>query len=262
MSIPSQAASNDQHRRAAREQPDRPASDPGLRALHDLPDHGRLRRPGDGLRRARPSSRTGESRARARAGVRRRQLRRAARLARLQHGRRQDRPPAGPHRRHVLLLGHGHRHRYAQNVQQLLWLRFIAGIGIGCIMPNATALDRRVQPEAQPRHADDVHHRRLHRRRGARRIRRRLADPGFRLAVGVHLRRRGSVGDRAGDGLGPARVAAVPGGQRTRPRPRWRAGSNSSTRRFASTRPRSSSPTRRAERACRSCTCSATDAAS
>jgi AAHS family 4-hydroxybenzoate transporter-like MFS transporter len=29
---------------------------------------------------------------------------------------------------------------YAQNVPQLLWLRFIAGIGMGCIMPNATAL--------------------------------------------------------------------------------------------------------------------------
>jgi len=28
----------------------------------------------------------------------------------------------------------------AQNVQQLLWLRFIAGIGMGCIVPNATAL--------------------------------------------------------------------------------------------------------------------------
>jgi AAHS family 4-hydroxybenzoate transporter-like MFS transporter len=29
---------------------------------------------------------------------------------------------------------------YAQNVTQLLWLRFIAGIGMGCIIPNATAL--------------------------------------------------------------------------------------------------------------------------
>jgi AAHS family 4-hydroxybenzoate transporter-like MFS transporter len=29
---------------------------------------------------------------------------------------------------------------YAQDLQQLLWLRFIAGIGLGCIVPNATAL--------------------------------------------------------------------------------------------------------------------------
>jgi AAHS family 4-hydroxybenzoate transporter-like MFS transporter len=28
----------------------------------------------------------------------------------------------------------------AQNVDQLLWLRFIAGIGMGCIIPNSTAL--------------------------------------------------------------------------------------------------------------------------
>jgi AAHS family 4-hydroxybenzoate transporter-like MFS transporter len=29
---------------------------------------------------------------------------------------------------------------YAQNLQQLLWLRFVSGIGLGCIIPNATAL--------------------------------------------------------------------------------------------------------------------------
>ena len=29
---------------------------------------------------------------------------------------------------------------FAQSVNQLLWLRFIAGIGMGCIIPNATAL--------------------------------------------------------------------------------------------------------------------------
>jgi AAHS family 4-hydroxybenzoate transporter-like MFS transporter len=29
---------------------------------------------------------------------------------------------------------------YAQTLEQLLWLRFIAGIGMGCIVPNATAL--------------------------------------------------------------------------------------------------------------------------
>jgi len=36
---------------------------------------------------------------------------------------------------------------YAQNVQQLLWLRFIAGIGMGCIMPNATALIGEFSPK-------------------------------------------------------------------------------------------------------------------
>ena len=66
----------------------------------------------------------------------------------------------------------------------------------------------------------------------------RVADPGVRLAVGVHLRRRRAARHRAGDGLGPAGVAAVPGRQRTRARPRWPAGCSSSIRRFASTRRR------------------------
>jgi MFS transporter, AAHS family, 4-hydroxybenzoate transporter len=36
---------------------------------------------------------------------------------------------------------------FAQNVPQLLWLRFIAGIGMGCIMPNATALIGEFSPK-------------------------------------------------------------------------------------------------------------------
>ena len=36
---------------------------------------------------------------------------------------------------------------YAQDVTQLLWLRFIAGIGMGCIMPNATALIGEFSPK-------------------------------------------------------------------------------------------------------------------
>jgi AAHS family 4-hydroxybenzoate transporter-like MFS transporter len=35
----------------------------------------------------------------------------------------------------------------AQNVEQLLWLRFIAGIGMGCIIPNATALVGEFSPK-------------------------------------------------------------------------------------------------------------------
>jgi AAHS family 4-hydroxybenzoate transporter-like MFS transporter len=36
---------------------------------------------------------------------------------------------------------------YAQDVNQLLWLRFIAGIGMGCIIPNATALVGEFSPK-------------------------------------------------------------------------------------------------------------------
>jgi MFS transporter, AAHS family, 4-hydroxybenzoate transporter len=36
---------------------------------------------------------------------------------------------------------------YAQNLEQLFWLRFIAGIGLGCIIPNATALVGEFSPK-------------------------------------------------------------------------------------------------------------------
>ncbi len=36
---------------------------------------------------------------------------------------------------------------FAQNVEQLLWMRFIAGIGMGCIIPNATALVGEFSPK-------------------------------------------------------------------------------------------------------------------
>ena len=36
---------------------------------------------------------------------------------------------------------------YAQNLEQLLWLRFIAGLGLGCIVPNATALVGEFSPK-------------------------------------------------------------------------------------------------------------------
>src|SRR5512147_1120828 len=36
---------------------------------------------------------------------------------------------------------------FAQDVQQMLWLRFIAGLGLGCIVPNATALVGEFSPK-------------------------------------------------------------------------------------------------------------------
>lgn len=36
---------------------------------------------------------------------------------------------------------------FAQDVQQMMWLRFIAGIGLGCIIPNATALVGEFSPK-------------------------------------------------------------------------------------------------------------------
>src|SRR5262245_11215056 len=36
---------------------------------------------------------------------------------------------------------------FAQNLDQLLWLRFISGLGLGCIIPNATALVGEFSPQ-------------------------------------------------------------------------------------------------------------------
>jgi AAHS family 4-hydroxybenzoate transporter-like MFS transporter len=38
---------------------------------------------------------------------------------------------------------------YAQNIDQLFWLRLVAGIGMGCIIPNATALVGEYSPAAR-----------------------------------------------------------------------------------------------------------------
>ena len=38
---------------------------------------------------------------------------------------------------------------YAQNIDQLFWMRLIAGIGMGCIIPNATALVGEFSPAAR-----------------------------------------------------------------------------------------------------------------
>ena len=154
----------------------------------------------------------------ARQCVRGRQLRRAARLARLQHGGRQGWPPAGPHRRHPLLLCHDHRHGVCPERAPIALAAVHRRDRHGLHHAERDGARRRVQSETQSRDVHDVHHRRLHRRRRARRIRRGLADPGFRLAVGVHLWRRCAVGDRTGDDLGPAGVAPVPRRQRARAR--------------------------------------------
>jgi AAHS family 4-hydroxybenzoate transporter-like MFS transporter len=36
---------------------------------------------------------------------------------------------------------------FAENVQQMMWLRFLAGLGLGCIVPNATALVGEFSPK-------------------------------------------------------------------------------------------------------------------
>ena len=131
--------------RLAGKQPGRAAPDPGVRTLPGVPDHGRLRRSGDGLRRTAmfpewnvpgPSStcfRGGNSA--------------CCSALRVRHGRGQDRPPTGARLGHAVLLGAHDRDAFARNIDELLWLRFVAGIGLGCIIPNATALVGEFSPK-------------------------------------------------------------------------------------------------------------------
>ena len=154
-------------------------------------------------------------------GVCRRELRRAARVVGLQHGGRQDRPAAGDRGGHVFLLRVDHRHRLRARTCS-------SCCGCGSSPASAWAasshMPRRSSASsarsAVARHADDVHHCRLHRRRGRRRVRGRVADPGVRLALGVHFRRRRAVRHRRRDGGGacPSRSSSWPCGEHSTPR--------------------------------------------
>ena len=107
---------------------------------------------------------------------------------------------------------------YAQNMEQLLWLRFIGGIPMGCIIPNATALIGEFSPKGRKvtlMMCITVGFTGGAMLAGARLA---LADPGVRLAIDVHLRRRDAARHRRADGLGPAGIAAVPRRQEDAPR--------------------------------------------
>ena len=86
--------------------------------------------------------------------------------------RRQDRPPPGAHRRHAVLLGHGDRHGVRAERGSTAVAALHRRHRDGLHHPERHGAGRRVQPEAEPRDVDDVHHRRLHRGRRDRRIRR------------------------------------------------------------------------------------------
>ena len=79
---------------------------------------------------------------------------------------------------------------FVHDVNTLLAIRFLTGLGLGGAMPNAIAHDVGVQSASPPRHHGDDHVLRLLGRRGARRPAGGGADPAIRLALGVCRRRR------------------------------------------------------------------------
>ncbi len=69
------------------------------------------------------------------------------RVAALQHARRQDRPPARADRRDAVFLRADAHHVAVTSLNQLLVIRFIGGLGLGAIMPNAVALVGEYSPK-------------------------------------------------------------------------------------------------------------------
>ena len=142
---------------------------------------------------------------------------------------------------------------YAQNMEQLLWLRFIGGIPMGCIIPNATALIGEFSPKGRKvtlMMCITVGFTGGAMLAGARLA---VAHPGVRLAIDVPLRRCDSARHRSADGVGPAGIAAVPRRQEDAPRSAGPLAAASSTRASRSITPRGSSPTRTAAAVYRSC---------
>ena len=105
---------------------------------------------------------------------------------------------------------------FVQDVNTLLAIRFLTGLGLGGAMPNAIAHDLRVQSAPPPRHHGDDHVLRLFGRRRARRLARRGADSAIRLALGVRRRRRRAAAAGADPGVAAAGIGAVPGADRAR----------------------------------------------
>ena len=98
---------------------------------------------------------------------------------------------------------------FVQDVNTLLVIRFLTGLGLGGAMPNAIAHDVGVQSAAPPRHHGHDHVLRLLDRRGARRPARGGPDPALRLALGVHRRRHRAAVAGAGTGAGGCRNRCV-----------------------------------------------------
>jgi AAHS family 4-hydroxybenzoate transporter-like MFS transporter len=92
-----------------------------------------------------------------------------------------------------------------KDVQQLLIIRFITGVGLGAAMPNAIALISEYSPK---RHGDGNVLRILVGRSSGRACRRASCSPIW-LAVGVRVRRRGSFAPGAGACCGAPRIRAL-----------------------------------------------------
>ncbi len=105
----------------------------------------------------------------------------------------------------VLFSGFTVLNGFARNPTEFGLCRFIAGLGIGGVMPNVVALMNEYAPKKNSQHAGGDHVQRLLGGRHALGGARHRADPEFRLAVSV-LRGGAAVAVIAADHVLPARI--------------------------------------------------------
>ncbi len=101
----------------------------------------------------------------------------------------------------------------ATNIEQLQLIRFITGLGLGAVMPNAMALAGEYSPLRKK--VTLMMLVRLYAGRRAGRIIVRRADSRLRLAIRVLRGRRGAARDRRADVLPAAGIDAIPGIEET-----------------------------------------------
>ena len=104
---------------------------------------------------------------------------------------------------------------FVNDVNGLLAIRFLTGLGLGGAMPNAVALTSEFSPQRRRATMVMVMFAAFG-RRGARRPAGRGADPAVRLAVGVRGRRHRAAAPGADPGAAAAGIRAVPRADRPR----------------------------------------------
>ena len=105
---------------------------------------------------------------------------------------------------------------FVQDVNTLLAIRFLTGLGLGGAMPNAIAMTSEFNPRRRRATMVMIMFCRVLDRRSPRRPAGGGDDPGIRLALGIHRRRRRAAAAGADPGAAAAGIRAVSGADRAR----------------------------------------------
>ena len=159
----------------------------------------------------------------ARPGAERQQYRRAVRLADFRLDRRPLRPQdRADHLANLLFGVFTFSAAYSTNLTELSWLRFIAGLGIGGVIPNVVAINAESAPRNLRATLAIIAVGHGSARRRARRLRQRGARAAIWLADPVRDRRRRADRHRARRHFRPAGIDQIHGAARKPPRRRWK----------------------------------------